>query len=452
MKKIFYQNRKLLIFAIIPLLFMIIASLIKLPYDVVSPAYINEVDKVIEIDNNYQEKGSFNTVSVYSYERVSLLHYIIALFDKESTITKTYQAYNLSNALAYQAGSIQKQVSINNAIIASYSLASSYGYDVSIEYHYEGFIVDTYYTYLTPDTLKIGDIITKIGNTMLTTGNSISNLILNEEKNNPDGIEVTVKRGNKTFSYTITRNEYINYYGYKSSGYGFSGYDYYVIDSSKPTYSLKESTTIGPSGGLLQALMVFNALTSNFDISLNKKIVGTGTIDNNGIVGEIGGIYQKIITANLYRADVFFVPVYRQNGFTEEYITISKDNTWKIGQYDTNITASTQNIPYLNKDNYWCIGETITNYNYYGRIITIPNENNLDYESNFLEAYRSYKNLRNPQMAFVPVSTLEEAIVYLGADTNFETIIAQKRTAYELFKRNNQNLSMDDWISSIKEA
>ncbi len=452
MKKIFDQNRKLLIIATIPLLFTIIASLIKLPFDVVSPAYINEVDSVIEIDSKYEERGSFNTVSVYSFERVSLLHYLVALCDKKSTVSKTYRSYNLSNAEGYKAGVIQKNVSITNALIAGYSLAKDYGYDVMLDYHYEGYIVDTYYTYLTPDTLKIGDIITKVGSYELTKANEISSLVNKAEQESSSGIVLTVKRGNKVLDFTLTRNEYFDYYGEKRTGYGFAGYDYYVIDQAKPTYSLNKSDTIGPSGGLLQALMVFNALTADFDITSGQKIVGTGTIDNFGKIGEIGGIYQKIITADLTKADIFLVPVYRQSGYTEKYIKISKDNTWIIGSYDTKVQVAEETIPYLNSSNYWCIGNLMTNMKYTGMIITIPDEDNLANESNYLEAYRSYVNLKDSKMDFVAVATLEEAIVSLTKGTSFEKKIEENRSAYSLAKRNQNELTYADWISAIREV
>ena len=49
--------------------------------------------------------------------------------------------------------------------------------------------------------------------------------------------------------------------------------DYYVIDETVPAFTLNESTTIGPSGGLLQALSIFNALTNNFDITKFKFLL-----------------------------------------------------------------------------------------------------------------------------------------------------------------------------------
>lgn len=432
-------------------LFIIISSIIKVPYDIISPAGINEVENVIEIDTDNEQSGSFNTVSVYSYDKVSLLTYIMALFDRKTTISKTYKVSNLSNALSYKSGTIQKEVSITNALIAGYNLAKMYGYDVDIKYNYKGYIVDQYYTYMTPNTIQIGDIVTSINEYSLNDY-PISAALSKAEENDKDGLLFKVLRNDQELEFTLTRNEYINYYGQKSSGYGLSGYDYYVIESSNPTYTLNEANTLGPSGGLLQALSVFNALTNRFDITNGLKIVGTGTISLDGNVGAIGGIYQKVICADIMDADIFLVPVYRRNGYTEDYIKISVNNTWKIGSYDTNILATSDNIPYINKGT-WHIGNFDTNYSAYGSIITINDESNIDNESNYLEAYRAYKDLKNPTMKFVPVSTLREAVNYLLIEQGKLDEVKQAESAYNLYKFNkHQDIEINEWLDLIKEV
>ena len=63
----------------------------------------------------------------------------------------------------------------------------------------------------------------------------------------------------------------------------------------------------GPSGGLMMTLGIYNALTKD-DITKGKNIVGTGTIDKDGNVGEIGGVKYKLIGAVRNKADVFICP------------------------------------------------------------------------------------------------------------------------------------------------
>ena len=79
------------------------------------------------------------------------------------------------------------------------------------------------------------------------------------------------------------------------------------IDSLRSVELDSFATESGSSGGLMMSLMVYSGLT-NRDYTLGKKVAGTGTIDENGKVGEISGIKYKIIGAVRNKVDIFFVP------------------------------------------------------------------------------------------------------------------------------------------------
>lgn len=63
----------------------------------------------------------------------------------------------------------------------------------------------------------------------------------------------------------------------------------------------------GPSAGLMFALEIYNRLSPN-DITKGYKIAGTGVIDTDGNVGQIGGIQHKVVAADRAGADIFFSP------------------------------------------------------------------------------------------------------------------------------------------------
>jgi PDZ domain-containing protein len=63
----------------------------------------------------------------------------------------------------------------------------------------------------------------------------------------------------------------------------------------------------GPSAGLMFALGIVDRLTPE-DITGGRFIAGSGTIDDNGAVGPIGGVKQKIIAAHDKGATVFLAP------------------------------------------------------------------------------------------------------------------------------------------------
>ncbi len=63
----------------------------------------------------------------------------------------------------------------------------------------------------------------------------------------------------------------------------------------------------GPSGGLMFSLGIIERLGPT-DITHGCRIAGTGTMDDQGNVGEIGGAKQKIIAARHAGAQYFLVP------------------------------------------------------------------------------------------------------------------------------------------------
>lgn len=68
----------------------------------------------------------------------------------------------------------------------------------------------------------------------------------------------------------------------------------------------------GPSAGLMFSLGIVQRIEKR-DITKGCKIAGTGTMDQAGNVGEIGGAKQKIIAAEAQGAQYFFVPDVRAN-------------------------------------------------------------------------------------------------------------------------------------------
>jgi PDZ domain-containing protein len=63
----------------------------------------------------------------------------------------------------------------------------------------------------------------------------------------------------------------------------------------------------GPSAGLVFALAVYDTLTPG-SLTAGAAVAGTGTIDEAGRVGPIGGIQQKIVAAADSGAELFLVP------------------------------------------------------------------------------------------------------------------------------------------------
>lgn len=63
----------------------------------------------------------------------------------------------------------------------------------------------------------------------------------------------------------------------------------------------------GPSAGLIFALSIYDTLTPG-SLTGGKRIAGTGTVDDEGQVGPIAGVRQKIAGAQRDGASLFLVP------------------------------------------------------------------------------------------------------------------------------------------------
>lgn len=350
---------------------IVLLAVIKIDYDVIIPAGTEDVGNAIVINGKSDDGIDINTVSVYSYSKISILDYLCAKLNKNDTLTETYQ-YSVTDVnLVYSSGNIQKKVSINNSIIAGYRAAGC-----EIEYtdvNKNGCIIHTLATYA-PEELKIGDQILAINGENVTDKVSLGSLIrkmVNFEYTKvdeevlikEDGLSeyatvFTILRNGSRQDITVIPTAYSNVYDNDNNVckyplFGISTYEYNIIKSTNPEYKLLPVSSIGPSGGLMQSFYVYEVLTGG-KLSKGLKIVGTGTVDKDGNAGAIGGIYQKVIAADLNKADIFFVPV---SSMDEE--VYSK-------------------------------------------------------ESNYVEAYESYEKLGKTKMKLVPVASLYDIIDYLS--------------------------------------
>lgn len=80
------------------------------------------------------------------------------------------------------------------------------------------------------------------------------------------------------------------------------------VDQPHPfTLDIPVDNVGGPSAGLMLALGILDKLKPE-DLTGGKIIAGTGTIDEAGRVGPIGGIPQKIVAARRDGATVFLTP------------------------------------------------------------------------------------------------------------------------------------------------
>ena len=156
--------------------------------------------------------------------------------------------------------------------------------------------------------------------------------------NSDSDISILVKRDGKE---VWTTSSLITIDGSKKLGIVISNEVKYTSD---PKVDFKfNGKQAGPSGGLMITLSIYNKLM-DYDITNGKKVFGTGTIDLEGNVGEIGGIKHKLIAASRKKADIVFVP----SANYEEALGLVKKNNYKFKL--VSVSTFDDAISYLNNN------------------------------------------------------------------------------------------------------
>jgi PDZ domain-containing protein len=151
--------------------------------------------------------------------------------------------------------------------------------------------------------LKIGDVITEVDGRPL---HSRRDLVKQIQATPPGGqVTLLLHRGSRQLSVQLTPTEVTDSLGTRPMigiAPGVSDYDFPFSVSIKIPEQIG-----GPSAGLMFSLAIYDTLTPG-SLTGGMIVAGTGTIDSDGTVGEIGGIQQKIVTAQHAHAGMFLVP------------------------------------------------------------------------------------------------------------------------------------------------
>jgi PDZ domain-containing protein len=174
--------------------------------------------------------------------------------------------------------------------------------------------------------LKVNELITKINGTKITSSRHFSELLA--EITDDSFFQMTVTRKNQKDVIVNGRKVWVDVETETGSErklvLGISVIESHQVnfETASPKFTVTdELQSIGSSGGAMTALAIFETLVGN-DFIGDKLVMGTGTIDLLGNIGEIGGVQQKILTAQLYECHIFFVAAANYEEAKAQYDTI----------------------------------------------------------------------------------------------------------------------------------
>ena len=285
----------------------------ELPYVVYTPGGAIDLSERVNVEGGYEATGSLSMAYVSMIKGnipFVLLGMVMPNWDVVSTKDIKPENESLDEMIhSDQISLIQAQ---NNAMYAAFTLAGKEIRKLS-ETHHIVYLSDEADT-----NLELFDEIITVGGQQVENLESIRKIIADYSVG--EHVEVVIRRDGKEMT------KYARVYDTEDGGkIGVSittTYEYETNPHVDLTFKKSES---GPSGGLMTALEIYNHLVEK-DITGGKKIIGTGTISQDGTVGAIGGVKYKLLGAIKKKADIFLVP--EEN--YEEALQVKKENDSSI--------------------------------------------------------------------------------------------------------------------------
>lgn len=325
------MSRKIYIRSFLIALVLIVGSTFYyLPYYVTKPGMAQELEPIVTVEGGDKAEGSFmlttirmGKANIYSYAIAKFSDYQELFAEKDIRIeNESDEEYNLRQ-LHMMDGSK------NHAIQVAYKKAGK-----SITFDYHGvYVLGVMEGMPAAEALNPGDQIIKVDSLKFRSSQEFIEYVA--EKKEGDEVKIVYIRNNKEQTAKMRLQAFDEQP--EKIGIGISLED----DKSpvtNPAIKIDSEQIGGPSAGLMFSLEIYNQLTKG-DLTKGYRIAGTGTMSEDGTVGPIGGIQQKIVAADKSGAEIFFAPNQRgsQNSNYREALIAAKDikTDMKIVPVDT---------------------------------------------------------------------------------------------------------------------
>lgn len=307
--KDFLSDWKLLLFTA----FIILLMNIPVNYYITIGGGASDVSSRIKVNDSYKSEGSFNISyvtqldgNVFSF----LLSYIIPSWEREDANLYKYDIKESLEDVEFRSN-LDLKTANGTATYWAYTLANK-----KVELKSSKLYIITTFDSEYESPLKVQDQILSMDD--ITYDNIDDYKMYLQTRELTDKVRVKVIRNGK--------EEELECPLYESNGHKILGVGLQYVREYKTepkvniTFKSRES---GPSGGLITTLEIYNQLTKK-DLTKGKTIAGTGTIEEDGTIGQIGGIEHKILGAEKAGAEVFISPSGKNYKDAKKYIKEKK--------------------------------------------------------------------------------------------------------------------------------
>ncbi len=293
------------------LLLAILLAFVPIPYYFTQPGDAKELTPIIEVENRYKAEGTFMLTTVLVGKANGAKYLWAKLSDYREVYPEDHIRGSDETEEEYQSRQLQlMQSSQHAATIVAYKEAEK-----EIEIKNKGvFVTGVISGMPAADLLNVGDLITKLNGKEIKTAEELVEGLKKFEAN--EEVELTVVRDSNEEKVNIPLKPFpeklMDEDGDERAGIGITYPVTFTEINTDPKLKIDTNQIGGPSAGLMFTLEIYNQLTDT-DWTKGYHIAGTGTMNEKGEVGPIGGIKQKVVAADNADADVFFAPVAADN-------------------------------------------------------------------------------------------------------------------------------------------
>ncbi|RMW41113.1 SepM family pheromone-processing serine protease [Lactiplantibacillus pentosus] len=276
---------------------LLVFFLLPLPYYIEGPGSADNLKSFVTVKHHPDKRrGKFMLTSVAEAPATPALWLYAQLNPHYDVVSAEDMTGGQDDATYNRVQKFYMRSAINEAIATAYSAAHQ-----SYRTTYQGiYVLDIQSNSKFKHQLKVGDTITKVDGHHFNTASAYQRYISKQGVGHR--VTISYRRNGKTKQATAPLVKLSTH----RAGIGITLTDNVKVTTKIPV-KVDPGQIGGPSAGLMFSLQIYQQLT-NQNLRHGQKIAGTGTINQNGQVGEIGGIDKKVIAAKRAGATIFFAP------------------------------------------------------------------------------------------------------------------------------------------------
>ena len=280
---------------------LLAASWIKLPYYAEGPGPAREVVPLISVTGRTTYDAGHLVMTTVSERQLTGILALFAWIDPDQRVVGRDVLYPDGQTVAQEEQRSLSQMDTSKLAATSVVLEGLTDYDARSGYpgaQGDGVLIETVFSDCPAEgELFAGDLVDAINDTPTPDVAAASDAIAAVAPGDP--LTFHVSAGGEEHDVTVTRGECL---GVVDPVVGITMINDFPFD-----VQISSGEVGGPSAGLMFGLGLYDLLTPG-DLTDERLVAGTGTMDLEGAVGPIGGIGDKIVAARRAGAELFLVP------------------------------------------------------------------------------------------------------------------------------------------------